>query len=59
MRHFYLRPGPLMRVARALGRRGAEGVARHHSIARMADRALEIFGSVVAPLPTTAVGAGA
>ena len=32
----------------ALGRRGAEGVRRHHSIARVADRALEVYGSIVA-----------
>ena len=31
---------------RELGRRGAEGVRRHHSIARMADRALEVYRSV-------------
>jgi glycosyltransferase involved in cell wall biosynthesis len=35
-------------AARALGRRGAEGVRRHHSVARMADRALEVYGSIVA-----------
>jgi glycosyltransferase involved in cell wall biosynthesis len=34
-------------ATRALGRRGAEGVRRHHSIARMADRALEVYRSVV------------
>jgi glycosyltransferase involved in cell wall biosynthesis len=37
----------------ALGERGAEGVHHHHSIARMADRALEVYrankGSTVAP----------
>jgi glycosyltransferase involved in cell wall biosynthesis len=32
---------------RALGRRGAEGVHQHHSIARMADRALEVYRSIV------------
>jgi len=32
---------------RALGLRGAEGVRHHHSIARMADRALEVYRSVV------------
>ena len=31
---------------RALGRRGAEGVRQHHSIARMADRALAVYRSV-------------
>jgi glycosyltransferase involved in cell wall biosynthesis len=31
---------------RALGHRGAEGVHHHHSIARMADRALDIYRSV-------------
>ncbi len=35
-------------AARALGRRGAEGVRQHHSVARMADRALEVYGSIVA-----------
>jgi glycosyltransferase involved in cell wall biosynthesis len=33
---------------RALGHRGAEGVHHHHSIARMADRALEVYRSVTA-----------
>ena len=32
---------------RALGRRGAEGVHQHQSIARMADRALEVYRSIV------------
>jgi glycosyltransferase involved in cell wall biosynthesis len=27
-----------------LGRQGADGVRRHHSVARMADRALEVYG---------------
>ena len=31
---------------RTLGLQGAEGVHRHHSIARMADRALEVYRSV-------------
>ena len=35
-------------AARALGRRGAEGVRQHHSVARMADRTLEVYASVVA-----------
>jgi glycosyltransferase involved in cell wall biosynthesis len=35
-------------AARALGRRGAEGVRQHHSVARMADRALEVYASIVA-----------
>jgi glycosyltransferase involved in cell wall biosynthesis len=34
-------------ATRALGRRGAEGVRRHHSIARMADHAVEVYRSVV------------
>lgn len=34
--------------ARALGRGGAEGVRRHHSVARMADRALEVYGRIAA-----------
>ncbi len=34
-------------AARVLGRRGAEGVRQHHSVARMADRALEVYASVV------------
>jgi glycosyltransferase involved in cell wall biosynthesis len=34
-------------AARSLGRRGAEGARRHHSIAGMADRALEVYRSVV------------
>jgi glycosyltransferase involved in cell wall biosynthesis len=34
-------------AARALGRRGAEGVRRHHSVARMADRTLEVYASVM------------
>jgi glycosyltransferase involved in cell wall biosynthesis len=33
--------------ARALGLRGAEGVRRNHSIARMADRALDVYRSVI------------
>ena len=33
--------------ARALGRRGAEGVRQHHSVARMADRALEVYATVI------------
>ena len=45
--------------ARALGRRGAEGVARHHSIARMADRALEVYGSVIPPARAATAGASA
>jgi len=32
---------------RALGRRGSEGVRAHHSIERMADRALEVYRHVV------------
>jgi glycosyltransferase involved in cell wall biosynthesis len=32
--------------AAALGRRGAEGVRAHHSVAVMADRALEVYASV-------------
>ena len=34
-------------AARALGLRGAEGVRRDHSIARMADRALDVYRSVI------------
>ena len=34
-------------AARALGRRGAEGVRRHHALAHMADRALEVYASVI------------
>jgi glycosyltransferase involved in cell wall biosynthesis len=34
-------------AARALGRRGAEGLRAHHSVARMADRALEVYGGLV------------
>ena len=34
-------------AARALGRQGAEGVRQHHSVARMADRALEVYASVI------------
>jgi glycosyltransferase involved in cell wall biosynthesis len=34
-------------AARALGRRGAEGVQEHHSVARMADRALEVYARVM------------
>ena len=33
-------------AARALGRQGASGVRRHYSVARMADRALEVYASV-------------
>jgi glycosyltransferase involved in cell wall biosynthesis len=33
-------------AARLLGRRGAEGVRRHHSITHMADRALEVYRGV-------------
>jgi glycosyltransferase involved in cell wall biosynthesis len=33
-------------AARALGRHGAAGVREHHSVARMADRALEVYASV-------------
>ncbi len=33
-------------AARALGRRGAEGVREHHSIAHMATRALEVYEGV-------------
>lgn len=32
--------------ARALGLRGAEGVREHHSVARMADRALEVYAAI-------------
>lgn len=42
---------------RALGRRGAEGVRRHHSIARMADRALEVYGAVMEGLAPPALAA--
>jgi glycosyltransferase involved in cell wall biosynthesis len=35
-------------AARALGLAGAAGVRRHHSLARMADRALEVYETVVA-----------
>lgn len=34
-------------ASRALGRRGGEGVRRQHSIARMAERALEVYAGVV------------
>jgi glycosyltransferase involved in cell wall biosynthesis len=34
--------------ARALGLRGAEGVRQHHSVACMADRALEVYGRIAA-----------
>jgi len=34
-------------AARALGGQGASGVRRHHSVARMADRALEVYTSVM------------
>jgi glycosyltransferase involved in cell wall biosynthesis len=34
-------------AARALGRRGSEGVRAHHSVARMADRALEVYFSLI------------
>jgi glycosyltransferase involved in cell wall biosynthesis len=34
-------------LARTLGRRGAEGVQGHYSVAREADRVLEVFGQVV------------
>jgi glycosyltransferase involved in cell wall biosynthesis len=34
-------------AARALGHQGAEGVRQHHSVARMADRALEAYASVI------------
>jgi glycosyltransferase involved in cell wall biosynthesis len=37
--------------ARKLGLRGAEGVGRHHSIARTADRALEVYRSVTGEAP--------
>ncbi len=33
-------------LARGMGRRGAEGVAAHYSVAREADRVLEVFGGV-------------
>jgi glycosyltransferase involved in cell wall biosynthesis len=35
-------------AARRLGRAGSEGVRQHHSVARMADRALEVYASVAA-----------
>jgi glycosyltransferase involved in cell wall biosynthesis len=34
-------------AARALGREGAAGVRRHHSAARMADRALAVYSSIL------------
>ncbi|HSD28409.1 MAG TPA: glycosyltransferase family 4 protein [Vicinamibacteria bacterium] len=34
-------------AARALGRKGVEGVRQHHSVARMADRALEVYASII------------
>jgi len=34
-------------AARHLGRQGAEGVRQHHSVARMADRALEVYANVL------------
>jgi glycosyltransferase involved in cell wall biosynthesis len=34
-------------LARGLGRAGAAGVREHYSVARMADRALEVYGDVV------------
>jgi glycosyltransferase involved in cell wall biosynthesis len=33
-------------LAAELGRRGAEGVRAHYSAARMAERALEVYGAV-------------
>jgi glycosyltransferase involved in cell wall biosynthesis len=34
-------------AARALGRRGALGVRQHHSVARMADRALDVYTGII------------
>ena len=34
-------------LGRGMCRRGAEGVATHYSVAREADRVLEVFGEVV------------
>ncbi|HEX9186753.1 MAG TPA: glycosyltransferase family 4 protein [Vicinamibacteria bacterium] len=34
-------------AARALGRVGADGVRRHHALAHMADRALEVYDAVI------------
>ncbi len=34
-------------ASRALGRQGAGGVRRHHSVARMADRTLEVYTAVI------------
>jgi glycosyltransferase involved in cell wall biosynthesis len=52
-------------LARTLGRRGADGVRAHYSVAREADRVLEVFGQVVARAdaarafrPATAQAAG-
>lgn len=39
------------KAARELGLRGAEGVRRHYSIASMADRALEVYRSVIGEDP--------
>jgi glycosyltransferase involved in cell wall biosynthesis len=33
--------------ARALGRQGAAGIRQHHSVARMADRALEVYSGIL------------
>jgi glycosyltransferase involved in cell wall biosynthesis len=40
--------------ARALGRAGAEGVRQHHSVARMADRALEVYRETIERATRTA-----
>jgi len=34
-------------ASRALGRQGADGVRRHHSVARMANRTLEVYTTVI------------
>jgi glycosyltransferase involved in cell wall biosynthesis len=32
-----------------LGRRGAEGVRRHYTVGRMAERAIEVYGTLARP----------
>jgi glycosyltransferase involved in cell wall biosynthesis len=42
------------RRAAELGRRGAEGVRRHYTVGRMAERALEVYEHVARPSPRPA-----
>jgi glycosyltransferase involved in cell wall biosynthesis len=44
-------------LAADLGRRGAEGVRRHYTAARMTERVLEVYGSLITPARKPAVAA--